>query len=93
MQLPGSLLREVFLFALPDKAAEMYVCHCSVVTDRDVLESIANGARCVADVARDTGAGRTCGNCVSSLRDLVCQHCQVRPERAERELEVAGATR
>jgi bacterioferritin-associated ferredoxin len=82
------------LFALPDKAAEMYVCHCSVVTDRDVLESIANGARCVADVARDTGAGRTCGNCVSSLRDLVCQHCPVRAERAlERELEVAGATR
>jgi bacterioferritin-associated ferredoxin len=80
----------------------MYVCHCSVVTDRDVLESIANGARCVADVARQTGAGRTCGNCISSLRDLVCQHCPVRAERgateaaqleAERELGVAGATR
>ena len=40
----------------------MYVCHCNVVTDRDILESIANGARCVADVARETGAGRTCGN-------------------------------
>ena len=43
----------------------MYVCHCAVVTDGDILESIANGARCVADVARQTGAGRTCGNCVS----------------------------
>ena len=59
----------------------MYVCHCAVVTDGDILESIANGARCVADVARETGAGRTCGNCVSSLRDLVCQHCPVRAER------------
>ena len=49
----------------------MYVCHCAVVTDSAVLESIANGARCVADVARQTGAGRTCGNCVSTLRDLV----------------------
>jgi bacterioferritin-associated ferredoxin len=69
------------------------------VTDRDVLESIANGARCVADVARETGAGRTCGNCISSLRDLVCQHCPVRAESrteqhaAERELGVAGAAR
>ena len=84
----------------------MYVCHCAVVTDGDILESIANGARCVADVARQTGAGRTCGNCVSSLRDLVCQHCPVRAERAsecdaglasgpaaDRELGVAGATR
>ena len=67
----------------------MYVCHCAVVTDRDVLESIANGARCVAEVARQTGAGRTCGNCVSSLRDLVCQHC---PVRAERENECAAGT-
>ena len=80
----------------------MYVCHCAVVTDGDILESIANGARCVADVARQTGAGRTCGNCVSTLRDLVCQHCPVRAERdaevtaelgAERELGVAGAAR
>ena len=77
----------------------MYVCHCNVVTDRDILEAIANGARCVADVARETGAGRTCGNCISSLRDLVCQHCPVRAERrtehlaAEREVGVAGAAR
>ena len=84
----------------------MYVCHCAVVTDGDILESIANGARCVADVARQTGAGRTCGNCIGSLRDLVCQHCSVRTERttecdalieaestAGRELGVAGAAR
>jgi bacterioferritin-associated ferredoxin len=76
----------------------VYVCHCSVVTDRDVLEAIANGARCLADVARVTGAGRTCGNCVSSLRDLVCKHCPVRAERtterpAEHELGAARAAR
>ena len=76
----------------------MYVCHCNVVTDRDVLEAIANGAGCVADVARETGAGRTCGSCISSLRDLVCQHCPVRAEgrsdtAAERELGVASAAR
>jgi bacterioferritin-associated ferredoxin len=80
----------------------MYVCHCAVVTDSDVLESIANGARCIADVARQTGAGRTCGSCVSSLRDLVCQHCPVRAEGdaavaaelgAEPELGVASAAR
>ena len=34
----------------------MYVCHCAVVTDSDVLETIANGARCVADVVAAVGA-------------------------------------
>jgi bacterioferritin-associated ferredoxin len=75
---------------LPVRPTTMYVCHCNVVTDRDVLESIANGARCVADVARETGAGRTCGGCIGSLRELVCQHC---PVMSERELGVAGAAR
>ena len=68
----------------------MYVCHCNVVTDRDILESIANGARCVADVAHETGAGRTCGGCVETMRELVCQHC---PVMSERQLGVAGAAR
>jgi bacterioferritin-associated ferredoxin len=68
----------------------MYVCHCNVVTDRDVLESIANGARCVNDIARATSAGRTCGGCLSTLRELVCQHCGV---RSERELGVSVAAR
>jgi bacterioferritin-associated ferredoxin len=49
----------------------MYVCHCRVVTDRDIIESMANGARCIADLARDTGAGRSCGGCVATLRALV----------------------
>jgi bacterioferritin-associated ferredoxin len=55
----------------------MYVCHCAVVTERDVMASIANGARCIADVARETSAGQTCGGCVATLRELVCQHCPV----------------
>ena len=43
---------------------------------RDEAEGVA--APCEHE---QTGAGRTCGNCVSSLRDLVCQHCPVRVEQ------------
>jgi bacterioferritin-associated ferredoxin len=68
----------------------MYMCHCNVVTDGDIVESIANGARCVADVARETGAGRTCGGCIASLRELVCQHGSVMSEQS---LGVSGAAR
>jgi bacterioferritin-associated ferredoxin len=68
----------------------MYVCHCNVVTDRDVLESVANGATCVRDVARQTGAGRVCGGCISVIRELVCQSCSVTTERG-REVAVGAA--
>jgi bacterioferritin-associated ferredoxin len=66
----------------------MFVCHCAVVTDRDVLESMANGSRCLAEVCRDTSAGRNCGRCVDTLRTLIG-----RGESAAARLEVAGAPR
>ena len=53
----------------------MLVCHCAVVTDRDVVASIASGARNVADICRATAAGRGCGGCVATLRALACEHC------------------
>jgi short-chain fatty acids transporter len=59
------------------RLTSMFVCHCAVVRDRDVIESTVNGSRCVADVCRDTGAGQICGRCIPTLRQLVCQHCPV----------------
>jgi NAD(P)H-nitrite reductase large subunit len=67
----------------------MIVCHCAVVTDQDVLESLANGSRCLADVCRDTGAGRSCGGCVDTLRALVGRPAAEQPG----ELEMSRAAR
>jgi bacterioferritin-associated ferredoxin len=61
----------------------MFVCHCAVVTDQDVLESLANGSRCLADVCRDTGAGRSCGGCVNTLRALVGRPATAQSSRGE----------
>jgi bacterioferritin-associated ferredoxin len=61
----------------------MFVCHCAVVTDHDVLNSLANGSRCLADVCRDTGAGRNCGGCVDTLRSLVGRAAAGQPSRGE----------
>jgi bacterioferritin-associated ferredoxin len=66
----------------------MFVCHCAVVTDRDVLESMANGSRCLAEVCRDTSAGRNCGRCIDTLRTLIGRHESVAPQP-----EVSGASR
>lgn len=65
----------------------MIVCHCRVVTDRDVDQAIAEGARTVAAVCRRTSAAQDCGACVFTVKALVCHH-----QGAERELlEVEGA--
>ncbi len=55
----------------------MIVCHCQVVNDRAVRDSVARGARTLADVCRATGAGKDCGACVFSVRRLLCEHVAV----------------
>jgi bacterioferritin-associated ferredoxin len=50
------------------------VCHCQVLTDRDVTQAIDAGARTVRQLCGATGAGRDCGGCVFSLKRLLCEH-------------------
>lgn len=52
----------------------MIVCHCAVVRDRDVALAVDAGARSLAAVCRATGAARTCGGCIFSVRQLMHQH-------------------
>jgi len=50
------------------------VCHCRVVTDRQVAAAVRAGAASLGSVCRSTGAGQDCGSCVFSLKRLVCDH-------------------
>ena len=52
----------------------MIVCHCRVVTDRQVADAVGRGARSLNRLCRSTGAGQDCGACVFSLKRLVCEH-------------------
>lgn len=67
----------------------MIVCHCAVVSDRDIKASIEDGARCLIEVCEATGAGQTCGGCTFSIKRLLCQDGAV--NAAPLVLEVAGA--
>ncbi|MEQ4209260.1 (2Fe-2S)-binding protein [Actinopolymorpha sp. B9G3] len=66
----------------------MIICHCEVVTDGAVVESINGGARTLANICKSTGAGRGCGACVFSLKRLLCEH---EPSSASPEVEVAAS--
>lgn len=52
----------------------MIVCHCGVVSSRDIAEALDAGAAGVSEVCRRTGAAQSCGTCVFSVRQVVCQH-------------------
>lgn len=54
----------------------MLVCHCNVVTDREIREAIACGARDEFDVAGMCGAGTGCGGCLETVSRLLADaHC------------------
>ena len=52
------------------------VCHCHVISDRDVRAAVDTGARTVAQVCRGTGAGTDCGGCVFTVRRVLCEHVE-----------------
>lgn len=65
----------------------MIVCHCKVVSDREIHAALASGARSVGAVCRSTGAAQDCGSCIFTVKALVCQH----REQEQTILEVDGA--
>jgi bacterioferritin-associated ferredoxin len=56
----------------------MYVCHCRVVNDRRIRDTIDAGARTPGQVARACGAGATCGGCVPLIRRLLADEADRR---------------
>ena len=49
----------------------MYVCICNGVTDRQILEAVANGCRSVAELTMRTGAGANCGTCLETAAAML----------------------
>lgn len=51
----------------------MIVCHCRVVSDREIQDAVACGAAGVCDVARRCGAGSRCGGCLPVVREVLAR--------------------
>ncbi len=49
----------------------MYVCICHGVTERELHDEIASGARTEEAIAARCGAGTSCGMCVERICDLL----------------------
>lgn len=49
----------------------MYVCLCRAVTDRQIRESVENGASNFREVRAELDVGTCCGRCVPEARELI----------------------
>lgn len=45
----------------------MYVCLCTGVTSDQIQEAINNGATNAAEITAATGAGSSCGSCLTTV--------------------------
>lgn len=51
----------------------MYVCLCRAVTDRQIRDSVENGASSFREVRKELEVGTCCGRCVPEARELINQ--------------------
>lgn len=49
----------------------MYVCVCHAVTDRQIRQAAADGARTLKDLRRELGVTRDCGRCASCAHECL----------------------
>lgn len=49
----------------------MYICVCSGVTETQILEAVAEGAKNLGDLRAATGCASNCCQCVTAAVDLL----------------------
>lgn len=45
----------------------MYLCHCKAVTEEQVRQAVAQGARSLSDLSIRFGVGSECGQCHAAI--------------------------
>jgi bacterioferritin-associated ferredoxin len=53
--------------------AAMYICICNAITERQIVNAVALGARSTRDLARELGVGLGCGRCMSCAKTLLTE--------------------
>lgn len=65
----------------------MYVCLCRGVTDKEIRETIAEGASSLEEVMHCTGAGTCCGSCQPQIEEML-EEAQLASPKSRRSLRV-----
>ena len=49
----------------------MYVCLCNAVTDKDIIQAVANGACCMRHLREDLKVATQCGRCAPCAQEIL----------------------
>ena len=60
----------------------MFVCLCRAVSDHTIAAAVEGGARTLADVSAECGAGTVCGTCLPMVQQILLDVIGVRDGRA-----------
>ncbi len=52
----------------------MYICICNALSDRELMDAVAEGHGSVDDVYRACGAERQCGSCAEEIAEMMRDH-------------------
>jgi bacterioferritin-associated ferredoxin len=69
------------MFKIKRAAGRMYVCLCVGVTEREIRETLSQGAETVEEVMYCTGAGTRCGGCLLTIEELVEESAEAKSGR------------
>lgn len=69
----------------------MMVCHCAVVSDREIRAQVVAGALDADDIARRCGAASRCGGCRVLVEALVAEHPRVGAAMVEAPVAIGSA--
>lgn len=49
----------------------MFICICSAITERQVIQAVADGAQSLADLQVDLGVAMCCGRCADTASEYL----------------------
>lgn len=49
----------------------MYICICSAITERQVIQAVADGAQTLEDLQVDLGVAMCCGRCADTATEYL----------------------
>lgn len=50
------------------------ICICGLVEEKEVIVALKKGAASTEEIQQLTGAGRSCGRCLSEIEEMVLLH-------------------
>jgi bacterioferritin-associated ferredoxin len=63
------------------------VCLCNFVEEKEIVSVLKKGATSASDIKQFTGAGRSCGRCLSEIEQLVELYQKKKPKDLQEKLD------